>query len=177
MKITATLVLGGETFRSIRDSAKIVSYVPGAMALSAALVLVSLYFTLRAAHGPACLDTKIRETLEQSSDRDMRRAGAAAASLKGAQWLLPLAVLLFLAALVTMWSIAAVARESTPDAPERQANAADTTPTDVLRDLHGHPRPARPHTQVGPDPPDQHRQLGSTRQLRNSGVRLTKALL
>lgn len=53
LKITATLVLGGETFRSIRDSAKIVSYVPGAIALSAALVLVSLYFTLRAAHGPA----------------------------------------------------------------------------------------------------------------------------
>lgn len=101
--ITATLVLGGDTFTSIKASAKVLPHVPYAMAVSVLFALASLYFTLRAANGPAFLDTKIRETVGDAAERDLRRAGAAAYDLKRAQVLLAIAVVIFLAALVAIW--------------------------------------------------------------------------
>lgn len=102
--ITATLVLGGDTFDAINEAGAVKPAIVVLIAVAAVLALVSLYFTLRAAHGPAFLDTKIRETIvEAALVRDMRRAGAAAADLKLAQWLLGAAVVAFLTALVIMW--------------------------------------------------------------------------
>lgn len=98
--ITATLVIGGETYTAIREADEV---VPWLIVIAAVVALVSLYMTLRAANGPAFLDTKIRETLEPSWKRDMRRAGAAAADLKRAQWMLGIAVIVFLVALLVLW--------------------------------------------------------------------------